>query len=131
MNKLLSLGVMTTLALSALANDSSSDLVFRFKDGAEQSISAQNLVMNINDGTLVADNGVMNINVDLASLQKFFFGAGSGINSISQTLLFWNVYTIDGRWAGHFSSLEECQTTLPAGIYVAKNNSNTFKIAIR
>lgn len=132
MKKLLCFAALGALCLTARADDSSSDLLFQLKDGKQQSIAAQGLVMSINAGTLVADNGVLSIEIPLSDLQQFSFAATSAIGAIgAEASAPWLLYGTDGRAAGQFQSLTDCQGALPAGVYIAKSAHSTIKIIIR
>lgn len=131
MNKLLTLATLSALSLTAMADDGASQMVFQFQDGVQQSIAAENLMMRITDGAIVADNGVMSLNIPLASLQQFYFSDNSGIGAILQDHTDWSIYNLEGKAMGRFSALSGCQGQLPAGIYVAKSAAATIKIEIR
>lgn len=131
MNKLFLLTILSVMSLTAFADDGASDMIFKFQDGSEQSIGAENLEMTFDDGSIIADNGVISLNIPLSNLQQFYFGSSAGIETLAQEQSDWSVYDLDGKYVGKFSNLNMCRGHLQTGIYIAKNTTATIKIALK
>lgn len=131
MNKSLLFALLSAMCLTSFADDTASDLIFKFQDGSVQSIDAKNLEMKIKDEAIEANNGSMTLNIPLSTLQQFYFSESSGIGTIIQNNLCWTLYNLQGKEVGTFSNLSLCQGQLASGIYIAKCPTATIKIAIK
>lgn len=125
------------MALAAVATCKAYDypyLTFQTKDGSEQSVAVESLVLTVADGQLTLTNAETNLVLTLSDLSKMYFSdTYTGIEEVrsagAQGAV--DVYTLSGVRVGQFASAAAAKSALGSGVYVVKSNSETQKIAIQ
>lgn len=119
-------------AALAYASDFSA-ITFEMTDGSSASISIANLVMTVENGSIVAVSGDSQVDIPLDKLAKFRFSNNpTGVESVE---IDYNtpveVFDTTGKTLGSFDNVKAAVSSLPAGIYVMKSNSQTFKTVVK
>lgn len=109
-------------------------LTFQTSDGTLQSFAVSNLKITVSSGTLVVHNSTTSQTFTLSNLSKMYFSATTtGIQNVNTETAdaCVQVYSSTGVLVGKYSSADEAKTQLQHGVYVVKNSSQTYKIAIK
>lgn len=107
-------------------------LIFETADGGRTPVEVESLTIQIVDGNLVAGGKTFS----LASLSRMFFAltpdATSGIEDLRATEDgAVEVYSLNGVSLGSYENVSAAKQSLQRGIYVVKNGSGTFKVAVK
>lgn len=137
MKKLIAI-LLAIVAIGAQADDFTYKyLVMSESDGAKTYLDVEGLELTFVDGVLSARNSARSYTFTLASLFSMQFAQTSGpTTAVSPSPQLPNsspveVFTLSGVSRGSFSSLSEMKSSLPAGIYLVKQNGTTTKITVR
>lgn len=107
-------------------------LAFECADGTVHSVNTSNLDAVFSDGTMVVTHSEGVLNIPVSNLSKFYFTSiPSGIDNLPVVNTAVSVYNTTGMAIGNFEDLKSAKQALPAGIYVIKSESETFKIAVK
>lgn len=132
MKKLLFLVVSLLFSSAVFAQDFPT-VAFEENSGEITYLKSDNLNINFASGALVATHADGEASFPLADLNKFYFSDVTA--SISTSLIDDNaevcVFSIAGENLGTYSSPSAAVNNLPAGVYVFKSDSKTFKVNIR
>lgn len=105
-------------------------LTFQKTDGTEQSLSVSSLQLVVSDGTLVATNTAGTVNFTLTELSSMYFSAtATGVGSTA-TIAAAGTYEIYNT-AGTLLYKGSAMPSLPAGVYVVKQNGQTSKLFVK
>lgn len=131
--KLLLLCVMISSAFAMMADYSA--LTFTDNTGSKLSVSTANLVITISDGQLKAVGGEGSLEFTLTDLVSMEFTDDPNVAGVSAPGAEGGavaLYTLDGREAGRFSTIEQAQRQLEDGVYIVKlANGGTLKIYLK
>lgn len=120
---------MLSVAISASAADLGR-MTFECHDGSKHSVAAENLAITFDGGALCVNNGVQSLSFPLSELKRFYFGTTSGLASVAVVSEL-DVFTLDGAFVGHYSSMDLCLGSLSSGVYVVKTEVETFKLMVK
>lgn len=124
---------MLLFIATARAGDYKS-LVFQTSSGTT-AVDLSSLVLTIANGKLTATNSSGTESFTLTDLIKMYFSTETttGIKGVStdSTDKPVTVYDVNGREMGSYSSLEAAKSSLRQGVYVIKQDNQTFKIVVR
>ena len=131
--------LLAIVAIGAQADDFTYKyLVMSESDGAKTYLDVEDLELTFANGVLSARNSARSYTFTLASLSSMQFAQTSGpTTAVSQPSSLdtqsspVEVFTLSGVSRGSFSSLSEMKSSLPAGIYLVKQNGTTTKITVR
>lgn len=128
---MLSLLVLGTLP-AAHAEDYSF-LTLRMADGSEKSFAVSGLTLTPSGSSLVAASGSDTQTYSLAALEKMYFSAtATGVDGVGASEgAPVEVYSLSGMSVGTFESLNQAQSRLPKGVYIAKQGTRTTKMTLR
>lgn len=125
--------LLTTLCALALAMQANAGdykyLVLEKTDGTQKVLSTTALEMTFSDGNLVTNGGET---IAVSQLSKMYFSMTTGISELkgdAETEV--SVFSIGGSQIGTFRNLSEARATLGKGVYVMKQNGQTYKYVIR
>lgn len=121
------------VAAAALSADAALQVVFQTNGGNKTVMEATGLRVTISDGTLTATNNSETQKLAVAELAKMYFAEGdaeSDIREIFASDVLSDIYTISGICIAKSVSADRI-ATLPAGTYIVKSDSKTFKITVR
>ena len=126
------LSVMVALAGAFCASAQYSSLIFTTDKGEELAVPVSGLVITISGENLIAQSENQKLEIPTKSLTMMQFGDAdnTGIADIVSTV---NgpveFYTVDGKKAGTFNSIEEAGRNLENNVYVVKlADGNSLKI---
>lgn len=126
---------MLMLFFGIASAQSTLKLAFQKLDDSIERIEAKSLTITFANGNLSASNGTENLEIKLSDLVKMYFtdgDSGTNIVSVDFNEIEADVYTIDGKNCGKFTSVAEAVASLPAGIYIIKTSDDkSFKIAVQ
>lgn len=108
-------------------------LVFETSDGDNAALTAESVVMTVENDVLSVSNATQSMRFQLDKLIKMYFSyqsAGIGEIEIGRECGTLRVYTIDGVSAGVFESFTEMRDKLNHGVYLVKQGSVTYKIKL-
>lgn len=92
-------------------------------------------MLTIANGKLTATNSSGTESFTLTDLTKMYFSTETttGIKGVStdSTDKPVTVYDVNGREMGSYNSLEAAKSSLRQGVYVIKQDNQTFKIVVR
>lgn len=131
MNSKVIVATILALASSTLVQADTYDwLTFNLKDGSRVAVSAQDARISYSEGILEVSASSGNQSFSVAELASMAFTAGSSGASETTRLNTGSVeiLTLQGLSMGTHADLENAKSTLPSGIYVAKQKSKTFKV---
>ncbi|MBQ9355716.1 MAG: hypothetical protein IJT98_00265 [Prevotella sp.] len=132
--------IICLLALSAqaLAGDFTYKyLVMTDSGGNHTSLATSGLTMRIENGNLVIVSNEGTTTLSLASLAKMEFSETKVGNTTTAIGMLpvgsadVEVFNLQGVGMGTFSSMSQARATLPAGIYIVKQNGQTRKITLK
>lgn len=105
-----------------------SAMTFVTTDGSTTSINSNDLEITFESNNLVAKNVDSSLTLPLASISEFYFtDKQSSIENMtvdSQAEI--EVFGLTGICLGKYSTMEAARQSLPAGIYLFKNNNQTY-----
>ena len=136
MKRFLLFSLVFLLAATAIA-DTYQFLTFQTTDGTTASVSVEALTMSFsNDGKiLIVSNGTEKQTMAVSNLEKMFFSTTnlSGIDEVTKPSDTHEVqvYSTSGVFFGTYRNQQSLKDVLPPGIYIAKSNGRTQKIAVR
>ncbi len=131
--------LLATVAMTTQADDFTYNyLVMTANDGTKTSVSVTDLNMTFADGRLSAVNADGTRAFDLVSLASMAFSETIEESGNTTTDICLpdsdapaEVFTLSGMAKGTFGNLTQMKKTLPAGIYIVKQNGKTTKITIQ
>lgn len=131
MKKYLFCGIMLIAALNAGAYNV---MQFTYSDGNVKTLAISGLTITVNEDNLEITNTAgetLNVSAsDLKSMQ--FVDDPAGVASISIEGMAFEAYNLEGVYLGKFESLLAAKKSLPAGVYVMKNErGETIKIVVK
>lgn len=120
------------LALSASAAEYPV-MSFETADGSVQSVSSDNLTMSFSAESLFADHSGGRLEIPVSNLRKFYFVAdpSSVVAPGAETDGSVEVFSATGIGMGRYASEADAKSSLPAGLYVMKSASRTFKTIVK
>ena len=89
------------------------------------------ITITFENGNLIATQNGQQTTLELSSLDKMFFGATTGIQTISEGADTGDVFDMQGRRVATKIHLKNLQNQLPKGIYIVKNGQKTVKVTIK
>lgn len=132
MKKILLSAALLIGSLSAMADYEY--MVFTYADGTQTALLAEGLVINVDGSSLAITNTEgESIEVDASELVSMQFSDvdPAGVETILAGDSAWDVYNLEGVYAGRFNSLNEARSALAKGIYVIRNQEGeTIKLVI-
>ena len=109
-------------------------LVMADNEGQRTPLNVNGLELKFSDGMLMAVNADGTYTFQLASLASMYFSEtttsiteADKANSHSS----FEVFTLSGLCRGSFADMSDIKGSLPAGIYVVRQNGKTTKIALK
>ncbi len=127
---LLAVMILDMMTVSASAAGLSS-MVFDCADGSRHSIASENLTISIRNGLLTASNGVEQLELEAATVTRFFFGEGSGVEASGISDNGVEVFNMEGERVGRFESMAGSFSSLRPGVYVVKADGGSYKIRVK
>lgn len=130
MRKDIVLGAALACVMSASA-DTYNYMQFTTADGVT-TLSAEGLVITVDDGKLHAVSGTETLEFSLADLISMEFTDNSSVGAIkTEAAGPVTVFSLDGKKAGEFRGIAEAASTLAGGTYIVhKTDGSTVKIMI-
>ena len=89
------------------------------------------ITITFENGNLIASQNGQQTTLELSSLSKMFFGAITGIQTISDGSETADIFDIQGRRVATKMHLKDLQNRLPKGVYLVKNGGKTVKMTIK
>ena len=90
------------------------------------------VTITFENGKLIATQNGQQTTLELSSLDKMFFGATTGIQTISDGSDYTgDVFDMQGRRVATKIHLKNLQNQLPKGVYIVKNGDKTVKMTIK
>ena len=89
------------------------------------------VTITFENGNLIATQNGQQTTLELSSLNKMFFGATTGIQTISDGSDTGDVFDMQGRRVATKIHLKNLQNQLPKGVYIVKNGDKTVKMTIK
>ncbi len=89
------------------------------------------ITITFENGNLIASQNGQQTTLELSSLSKMFFGATTGIQTISDGSETADIFDIQGRRVATKMHLKDLQNRLPKGVYLVKNGGKTVKMTIK
>ena len=131
---ILALAAACTTATAVRADDYPY-LTFESGDGTQISFASSALSITYSDGKLTVNDGTNSQVLEAADLSRMFFSS-SEANAISGVAPAdgegsWKAYSLAGIHLGDFTGKASLEEQLPAGVYIVKTKSQTFKIAVK
>ncbi len=110
-------------------------LVVQTASGSTASIATENLVLTVQDGTLVVKNSSTSTTYTLTDLSKMYFSSSSDATGIAEAYAGVDekvdIYSSAGIFVGSFSSLDAARENLAKGVYIVKSKLSTTKIVAK
>ena len=130
--KKLFLTLVVAVATVMTANASGYEyLTIQKSDGTMISLASSGLTITFENGNLIASQNGQQTTLELSSLSKMFFGAITGIQTISDGSETADIFDIQGRRVATKMHLKDLQNRLPKGVYLVKNGGKTVKMTIK
>lgn len=89
------------------------------------------ITITFENGNLIASQNGQQTTLELSSLSKMFFGATTGIQTISDGSETADIFDIQGRRVATKMHLKDLENRLPKGVYLVKNGGKTVKMTIK
>lgn len=133
MKKKIVLVALSLLSVAAMQADSYSHLTFQKKDGSCLSFPVASLAMVVSGEKLLVYAGSENSAIDVSDLSCMYFSTAdvTGIQEVEKKVGMLEVYSLQGVKYGCFESMEEMRSSVPAGVYVIRQQGKTQKMIIR
>lgn len=133
MKKKIVLVALSLLSVAAMQADSYSHLTFQKKDGSCLSFPVASLAMVVSGEKLLVYAGSENSAIDVSDLSCMYFSTAdvTGIQEVEKKVGMLKVYSLQGVKYGCFESMEEMRSSVPAGVYVIRQQGKTQKMIIR
>lgn len=133
--KKLILSFILTLGIGFGVSAQYSAMIFTTDQSEKLTIPVSDLIITIQDDNLLAMSGTQKLEIPLASLASMEFGynTNTGLDNIAisegNPIVF---YTLDGKKAGAFSTVEMARQALDGGVYIVKlKDGASLKIYIK
>lgn len=123
--------ILLLLGIGTMRAEEPLQLVIRTTTGAERSFLAAGLSATINNGTLSLTNGSESAQYALTGLDRMWFKGGD--MSVGEILIDdpVDVMSTTGVNMGSYANVQQACRRLPAGIYIFKSKSGTFKMSVK
>lgn len=133
MKKKIALVALSLLSMATMQADSYSHLTFQRKDGSCLSFSVASLAMVVSGEKLLVYAGSENSAIDVSDLSCMYFSTAdvTGIHDVEKKAGVVEVYSLQGVKYGCYESVEEMRSSVPAGVYVIRQQGKTQKMIIR
>lgn len=108
-------------------------MIFNTADGEAHIIGVTGLKINASGENLIVSNSEgKSLELPLSTMMTMEFSNASAIKELNDTYSGpYTLFTLDGKKAGCFKTLEDAEAGVEPGTYVIKDNSNkTFKILL-
>lgn len=107
-------------------------LVFNNTDGSATVLSVSNLKMNVAGTSLQVTNETENVSLELANLASMQFSNDpTAIENVLDGDKAVDVFTPLGLKIGHYDNLLQAAGSLPKGVYVISNGTNSQTIILQ
>ena len=110
-------------------------MAFQTADGTVKTVSVSSLSLSISNGVLIATSDDGTESFTLSDLSKMYFTSEAVVTKVQNPESTGSseveVTSLAGVFCGTFPSVEAARQSLPAGMYIVKNSTETFKIVVK
>ena len=110
-------------------------MAFQTADGIVKTVPVSSLSLAITDGKLIATSGDETESFTLTNLSKMYFTTSAEVTKVqnpekadSSEVV---VTSLSGVSYGTYPNVEVARQSLPAGMYIVKNSTETIKIVVK
>ena len=110
-------------------------MAFQTADGTVKTVSVSSLSLSVSNGVLIATSDDGTESFTLSDLSKMYFTSEAVVTKVQNPESTGSseveVTSLAGVFCGTFPSVEAARQSLPAGMYIVKNSTETFKIVVK
>ena len=110
-------------------------MAFQTADGTVKTVPVSSLSLSISNGVLIATSDDGTESFTLSDLSKMYFTSEAVVTKVQNPESTGSseveVTSLAGVFCGTFPSVEAARQSLPAGMYIVKNSTETFKIVVK
>lgn len=110
-------------------------MAFQTADGTVKTVSVSSLSLSVSNGVLIATSDDGTESFTLSDLSKMYFTSEAVVTKVQNPESTGSseveVTSLAGVFCGTFPSVEAARQSLPAGMYIVKNSTETIKIVVK